>query len=206
MTATELVWLCSRASALCAPLSNRSLATMLVHHQQSKNACKSGISPSHCCLLVKLHLSLTCWTPFDVRTRLLLCKALQPCADVSTCGVQSINLMSAHGGTVEGYCLMQVIRGAEACNLPTGQDAHNVLRLYRAQSSTNRKASVEPNPEGKPCTLSSCFAHPIYSSLSPPPLCPQRLPLLPNHACNAKGASCYCLTVARSSASGCTTL
>ena len=87
--------------------------------------------------------------------------------------VQSINLMSAHGGTVECYCLMQVIRGAEACTLPTGQDAHNVLRLYRAQSSTNRKASVEPDPEGKPCTLSSCFPHPI---LPPPPFAPSASP------------------------------
>lgn len=56
---------------------------------------------------------------------------------------QAISLMSAHGGTVECYCLMQVLRGAENCSLPCSVDAHNVLRQFRAQSSTSSKAAVE---------------------------------------------------------------
>lgn len=48
--------------------------------------------------------------------------------------------MSAHGGTVECYCLMQIIRGAEACTPPVGDDAHNVLRQYRQQASISVKA------------------------------------------------------------------
>ncbi|KAL3157196.1 putative 3',5'-cyclic phosphodiesterase pde-3 [Trebouxia sp. C0009 RCD-2024] len=54
--------------------------------------------------------------------------------------VDAISLMSAHGGTVECYCLMQIIRGAEACTPPVGADAHNVLRQYRQQASISVKA------------------------------------------------------------------
>lgn len=54
--------------------------------------------------------------------------------------------MSSHGGTVECYCLVQVIRGAEACTLPVGDEAHNVLRQYRQQCSTSSKA-VSDTPE-----------------------------------------------------------
>ncbi|KAL3146282.1 3',5'-cyclic-nucleotide phosphodiesterase pde1 [Trebouxia sp. C0010 RCD-2024] len=54
--------------------------------------------------------------------------------------VDAISLMSAHGGTVECYCLMQIIRGAEACTPPVGDDAHNVLRQYRQQASISVKA------------------------------------------------------------------
>ncbi len=58
--------------------------------------------------------------------------------------------MSTHGGTVECHCLMQVIRGAEACTLPCGQEAHHVLRQYRAQCSTSSKASVAvPGTDGE---------------------------------------------------------
>ncbi|DBA92091.1 hypothetical protein WJX77_006602 [Trebouxia sp. C0004] len=63
---------------------------------------------------------------------------------------KAISLISAHGGTVECHCLMQVIRGDEACTLPCGQDAHNVLRQYRAQCSTSSKASVAvPGTDGE---------------------------------------------------------
>lgn len=58
--------------------------------------------------------------------------------------------MSTHGGTVECYCLMQVIRGAEACTPLLGADAHNVLRQYRQQSSASSKpASDTPGTDGK---------------------------------------------------------
>ncbi len=58
--------------------------------------------------------------------------------------------MSTHGGTVERHCLMQVIRGAEACTPPCSEDAHNVLRQYRAQCSTSNKASVAvPGTDGE---------------------------------------------------------
>lgn len=64
--------------------------------------------------------------------------------------MQAISLMSAHGGTVECYCLMQIIRGAEACTLPVGDDAHNVLRQYRQQCSTSSKAVPDiPGAEGE---------------------------------------------------------
>ena len=65
--------------------------------------------------------------------------------------LQAISLMSAHGGTVECHCLVQVIRGAESVALPYGNDIHNVLRQHRAQCSTTSK----PAPE-TPGTDSEC--------------------------------------------------
>ena len=62
--------------------------------------------------------------------------------------------MSAHGGTVECHCLMQVIRGAESVALPYGDDIHNVLRQYRAQCSTNSKPA--PEPPGTDSECSNC--------------------------------------------------
>ena len=77
----------------------------------------------------------------------------------TTSVLQAISLMSTHGGTVECHCLMQVIRGAETCALPYGDDIHNALRQYRAQCSTTSKPAPEiPGTDGEShiCSLMVC--------------------------------------------------
>lgn len=54
---------------------------------------------------------------------------------------------------MECHCLMQVIRGAEGCVLPCGEDMHNVLRQYRAQSACSSKPAPDtPGTDSTPAS------------------------------------------------------
>ncbi len=80
--------------------------------------------------------------------------------------------MSAHGGTVECHCLMQVTRGAESCTLPCGEGIHNVLQQYRAQCSTSSKPVAEiPGTDGEYCTQACGLVTAMQTTLSVCVLC-----------------------------------
>ena len=92
------------------------------------------------------------WSPCKLSMQCVLAAK----AKYHVCLPQAISLMSAHGSTVECYCLMQVLRGAEPCTLAHGDEAHNVLRQYRQQCTSSKASPEVPGSDGQWFTICGC--------------------------------------------------